>query len=591
VCWPQYSRPQAVRNAAYCDTDVIGYLGTSRCISSSGEDCSGAKREGEPLRFPQSTCNTRRILCVFPAYAPSFGTFSHSYHLFGRVRAFMPPQGLLVIAAYMPPEWPVRFVDENIRPTSEADFAWADAVFVSGMHIQAPQIRDIARRAKAAGKVVALGGPSVSGAPEMYPEFDYLHIGELGDGTDRLIACLDESCAPPAAQLRFETEERLALSDFPVPAYHLIRLDRYLLGSLQFSSGCPYRCEFCDIPALYGRQPRLKTPQQLTAELDAMLAQGSYPTFVYFVDDNFIGNRKATREMLPHLIAWQKNNGHPLRFGCEATLNLAKQSEILELMRAAEFHTVFVGIETPEVDALKHMRKEQNATLPMLEAINTLNSYGLEVTSGIILGLDTDTAETEVRLKTFIDASNVPILTINLLQALPKTPLWDRLKRAGRVLADDTGLESNVRFLRPYDEVLAMWRRSVAHAYTPERLFQRFVHQVETTYANRLVGPVRGKLTWNNLSVALVLAFNVAWRIGIFADYRHAFWKAVLPALRRGQIDAALSMGVVGHHMIKFSREAIRGEQNASFYSAQARRSMSMTAPPDAAFRKLRKQA
>ena len=536
------------------------------------------------MRFPLATRSTRRILCVFPAYAPSFGTFSHSYHLFGRVRAFMPPQGLLLIAAYMPADWPVRFVDENIQPASADDFAWADAVFVSGMHIQAPQIHDIARRAKAAGKVIALGGPSVSSTPEAYPEFDYLHIGEIGDATDRLIARLDEDCAAPPEQVRFETAERLALSDFPVPAYHLIRLDRYLLGSLQFSSGCPYRCEFCDIPALYGRQPRLKTPQQLTAELDAMLAQGRHPSVIYFVDDNFIGNRKATREMLPHLIEWQKRRGHPLRFACEATLNIAKQREILALMRAAEFHTVFVGIESAEADALMHMRKEHNAALPMLDAIRTLNSYGLEVTSGIILGLDTDTAETEARLKAFIDASQIPILTINLLQALPRTPLWDRLKRAGRIVADDTDLESNVRFLRPYDEVVAMWRRCIAHAYAPERLFQRFTHQIGATYANRLVGPVRGKLTVNNLRLALVLAFNVALRIGVFSDYRRWFWKAVLPALRRGQIDAALSMGVVGHHLIRFSREALRGEQNASFYSAQSRRSTAA----EAAARRLR---
>ena len=536
------------------------------------------------MRFPLATRSTRRILCVFPAYAPSFGTFSHSYHLFGRVRAFMPPQGLLLIAAYMPAHWPVRFVDENIRPASADDLAWADAVFVSGMHIQAPQIHDIARRAKPAGKAIALGGPSVSSTPEAYPEFDYLHIGEIGDATDRLIARLDEDCAAPPEQVRFETAERLALSDFPVPAYHLIRLDRYLLGSLQFSSGCPYRCEFCDIPALYGRQPRLKTPQQLTAELDAMLAQGRHPSVIYFVDDNFIGNRKATREMLPHLIEWQKRRGHPLRFACEATLNIAKQTEILALMRAAEFHTVFVGIESAEADALMHMRKEHNAALPMLDAIRTLNSYGLEVTSGIILGLDTDTAETEARLKAFIDASQIPILTINLLQALPRTPLWDRLKRAGRVVADDTGLESNVRFLRPYDEVVAMWRRCIAHAYAPERLFERFTHQIGATYANRLVGPVRGKLTVNNLRLALVLAFNVALRIGVFSDYRRWFWKAVLPALRRGQIDAALSMGVVGHHLIRFSREALRGEQNASFYSAQSRRS----AAAEAAARRLR---
>ena len=193
-----------------------------------------------------------------------------------------------------------------------------------------------------------------------------------------------------------------------------------------------------------------------------------------------------------------------------------------------------------------------------MRRIDTLNNYGLEVTSGIILGLDTDSADTEERLKTFIDASNVPILTINLLQALPKTPLWDRLKRDGRVVADDTGLESNVVFLRPYDEVVAMWRRCIEYAYAPERLFKRFAHQVEATYANRLVdGPVRGKLTWNNLSLDAGAGVQYhPLHIGIAADYRRWFWKAALPALRRGQIDGAFSMGIVGHHMITFSREA-----------------------------------
>jgi radical SAM superfamily enzyme YgiQ (UPF0313 family) len=271
--------------------------------------------------------------------------------------------------------------------------------------------------------------------------------------------------------------------------------------------------------------------------------------------------------MLPHLIAWQKSRGYPLQFACEATLNLAKQADILGLMREAQFLTVFVGIETPEIDALKAMRKDQNAALPMLQAIDTLNRYGLEVTSGIILGLDTDTADTETRLKAFIDRSQVPILTINLLQALPRTPLWDRLRSEGRLIADDEGLESNVRFLRPYDEVLAAWRRCIAYAYDPERLFRRFAHQVETTYANRLLPPARGKLTINNLRSALVLAFNVAFRVGMLADYRRPFWRAARQALRRGQIDAALGMGFIAHHLIQFTREALRGDQNASFYS------------------------
>jgi len=537
------------------------------------------------MRCSLDITSTRRVLCVFPAYTPSFGTFSHAYRLMGRVRAFMPPQGLLLIAAYLPASWPVRFIDENIAPARPADFAWADVVMVSGMHIQAPQIHDIATRAQAAGTIAVLGGASVSGAPELYPEFDYLHIGEIGDGTDRLIACLDRSVAAPPAKQRFETNERLPLCDFPLPAYNLVRLYRYLIGSLQFSSGCPYRCEFCDIPALYGRQPRLKTPEQVTAELDAMLAQPGHPSVVYFVDDNFIGNRKAAREMLPHLIAWQRKHGYPLEFACEATLNLAKQHEILALMREAKFVTVFVGIETPDTDALKAMRKEHNAALPMMEAIRTLNSYGLEVTAGIILGLDTDSAGSEDSLKAFIDLSGIPILTINLLQALPRTPLWDRLKRDGRLIADDAGLESNVRFLRPYDEVVATWRRCIAYAYDPERLYARFTHQIDATYVNRMDSPVRAKFTINNLRVALVLACNVAVRVGLLADYRRPFWRAVRHALSRGQIDAVFGMGFVSYHLIEFSRDALRGEQNASFYSARQRESAPVesreTPPPE----------
>jgi len=193
------------------------------------------------------------VLCVFPGYTPSFGTFQHAYRLMYGVKAFMPPQGLLLIAAYMPESWPVRFIDENIAPASKADLAWADVVLVTGMHIQAEQIRDIQRRAHAAGKVTVLGGPSVSAAPEMYPEVDYLHVGEMGDATDAIIEALDESCARPPRQIVKCTKERLPLTAFPIPAYDKVPFGRYLLGTVQFSSGCPYLCEFCDIPGLYGR--------------------------------------------------------------------------------------------------------------------------------------------------------------------------------------------------------------------------------------------------------------------------------------------------------------------------------------------------
>jgi hopanoid C-2 methylase len=535
------------------------------------------------MRCPVAVKNQRRVLCVFPRYTPAFGTFQHAYKLMYGVKAFMPPQGLLLIAAYMPEEWPVRFIDENIKAATAADFAWADVVMVTGMHIQVEQINDIRRRAKEAGKITVLGGPSVSASPEMYPEYDYLHVGEMGDSTDAIITLLDESLDPPAAQMVFNTKQRLPLTDFPIPAYDAIPFGRYLLGTVQFSSGCPYTCEFCDIPGLYGRQPRMKTPQQIVAELDYIFSQPNPPTTLYFVDDNFIGNRKAAKEMLPHLIEWQKRNHYPTMFACEATLNIAKQTEILELMKEANFVGMFVGIETPEADALNAMRKGHNNAVPMLESIKTLNDYGIEITSGIIIGLDTDTADTEQRLKDFIELSNIPMLTINLLQALPKTPLWDRLKRDDR-LSHDEARESNVVFLRPHDEVVAMWRRSIAYANDPARLFERFRHQVEATYLNRKVTPAKGKLTWPNLRGGAVLAWRVLLYICLLSDFRKPFWRMAKHALSRGQIDGMFGAAFMGYHLIQFTREALRGDQNASYYSAKKRtQPMAVDRPPASA--------
>jgi radical SAM superfamily enzyme YgiQ (UPF0313 family) len=242
---------------------------------------------------------------------------------------------------------------------------------------------------------------------------------------------------------------------------------------------------------------------------------------------------------------------------------------------------MFVGIETPEADALDAIKKGHNNAVPMLESIRVLNSYGLEITSGIILGLDSETADTEQRLRDFIDLSNIPMLTINLLQALPKTPLWDRLKRDGRLLDDDSR-ESNVVFLRPHDEVVGMWRRSIAYANDPERLFARFRHQVEATYVNRKVTPAKGKLTGANLRGGAVMAWRTLLHICILSDFRKPFWRMAKHALKHGQIDGLLGAAFMGYHLIQFTREALRGDQNASYYSAKKRAEPMAAAQPPA---------
>jgi radical SAM superfamily enzyme YgiQ (UPF0313 family) len=517
--------------------------------------------------------NHRRILCVFPSYSRSFGTIHHAYPLMGRqVKAFMPPQGILLVAAYLPKAWEVRLIDENVVPASDADYEWADVVITSGMHIQRDQINAINARAHQFGKLTAVGGPSVSGCPEYYPDFDIVHLGEMGDATDRMVEYFDlHSSHRPAQQIRMETMERLPLSEFPAPAYDLVNVRNYFLGSIQFSSGCPFRCEFCDIPELYGRNPRLKEPEQILHELDAMLASGN-PGAVYFVDDNFIGNRRAITELLPHLIDWQKRNGYPIQFACEATLNIAQSPKLLEMMREAYFCTVFCGIETPETDALHAISKDQNLSMPILEAIKILNSYGMEVVSGIIIVFDTDTPQTGERILEFIRASNIPTLTINLLHALPRTPLWRRLEAEGRLNHDETR-ESNVEFLMPYDEVVEMWRRTITAAFEPEFLYERFAYQMKHTFPNRIkVNNAHGRVTKANILKGLKALRNIIFQVGVLSNYRSIFWKHAWPALKKGKIESVIHVGLVSHHLIKFAREAGQGDEAASFYAQRLKR-------------------
>jgi hypothetical protein len=305
--------------------------------------------------------------------------FHHAFPFFGgRVTAFMPPQGLLVVAAYLPAAWQVRFVDENAAPATEDDLLWADVVLTSGMQAQRGQIEDLAARAHARGIPVVLGGPSVSAAPEQYPDVDYLHVGELGDGTDRLIACLDRDVSRPLRQVRFMTAERLPLTDFPTPAYHLIGLRRYFIASVQYSSGCLCR----------------KAPEQVLFELDVIVASGALS--VYFVDDNFSANQAAAIALLEALVAWQRRHRYPLRFACGATLNLATSDRMLSLMHEARFNTVFCGVETREPQAV--------------DAVARLNAHGLEVVSGITLGPGSDAPATADNALAFIEASRTPVV-------------------------------------------------------------------------------------------------------------------------------------------------------------------------------------
>jgi radical SAM superfamily enzyme YgiQ (UPF0313 family) len=510
--------------------------------------------------------NRRRILLVFPKYAKSFGTFDHAFPLLG-VRAFMPPQGILMIAALLPKEWELRFIDENLRQMTAADLEWADVVFLSGMHVQRVRINELNARAHKSGKITALGGPSVSSAQEFYPEVDLLHCGEAGDATLKIFQRLDESVERPKAQEIYRTTDRMPLTEFPSPRYDLLPRYQYLMGSIQFSSGCPFTCEFCDIPGLYGRNPRMKEPRQVLDEMDQILALGV--DSVYFVDDNFIANPRAAQDLLPHLAQWQERNGYPLRIACEASLNISQHPQILALMQNAGFVTVFCGTETPEPAALRAMKKTQNLRRPILETIQTLNRYGLEVASGIILGLDTDTPETPQAILDFASDSKIPLMTVNLLYALPHTPLYDRLKREGRLL-NDPNADSNIAFRDPHQTVVDRWKRVVAGLYEPGKLYSRYMAQTRETYINRTPRfKTMRRVKARDIRRGAQIFSRIIWHVGVRADYRKEFWKMFFTQISKGEVEIIFHIAIVSHHLITYARQAVAGKMQPSHYSLQ----------------------
>jgi radical SAM superfamily enzyme YgiQ (UPF0313 family) len=513
--------------------------------------------------------HTRRILCVFPKYAMSFGTFNYAFQLTKSVKAFMPPQGILLIAALMPKQWQIRFIDENNQSATKDDMRWADAVFTSGMHIQRESICDVISRAHSAGRAAILGGPSASSAPEWYPEADIIHAGEVGDATLKLFELIDKDPSPLPRQLMLRTSQRLPMTEFPAPAYHLIDISKYFLCSVQFSSGCPNGCEFCDVPILYGRRPRHKTPAQVIQELD-ILAAGGAPS-VHFLDDNFFGEPKATRELLHELVAWQDKLDCQVRLSCEATLNLSQHPDVLELMRQSYFTNIFCGVESPESGALRALKKSFNLQRPILDAIDTFNRYGMEVAVGLIMGLDTDTDQTPQVLADFIRASQTPVHTLNILYALPKTPIYNRLARAGRIVSDE-GRDSNVKFLRPYDEVIADWLDLVSKVYEPQALYRRYEAQTVKTYPNRRRPefPLR-QITSRNLSRAFSIFARLIWHVGIRSDYRNIFWKMFRTQLRQGFIENIFQIALVAHHLIEYTRDTVAGRIHACHFAPRIR--------------------
>src|SRR5215468_966632 len=323
-----------------------------------------------------------KTLLVYPEFPDTYWSFRHALSFEGKRSAY-PPLGLLTVSAMLPDAWERRLVDMNIQPLKPSDIKWADVVFASAMIVQKDSLRRVVELCKAEGKRVVIGGPYATSGAKYLSQADHIFLGEAETTLPVFIRDLERG----APKHIYQAAERPSLSATPIPDFHLADLRRYSAMPVQYSRGCPFQCEFCDIIEIYGRVPRTKSNEQMLAELDALLRTG-WRGSVFIVDDNFIGNKRNVKRLLPELAEWHERNGRPFAFLTEASVNLADDEELLEGMRRAGFRSVFLGIETPVEESLKEARKTQNTRKNLLDSVKKIQSYGMEVIGGFIVGFD-----------------------------------------------------------------------------------------------------------------------------------------------------------------------------------------------------------
>lgn len=418
-----------------------------------------------------ATARPYRVLLVYPRFASdSFWVYTAACEIVG-ARHPTAPLGLITVAALLPSKWDLRLVDRNIEDLSDADLQWADLVMTGGMLMQQVDALTIIERAHRFGKPVAVGGPDVTSHPHRYELAEFLVLGEAEGIIDGFVAAWEAG----ARKGTFEAPKfQVDLTKTTIPRFDLLKLDRYLYVGVQFSRGCPFTCEFCDIIELYGRVPRTKTIGQMLAELDAIYESG-YRGHVDFVDDNLIGNKKAVKAFLPQLKSWLEQHHYPFEFSTEASLNLADDFELLALMRDANFFGIFIGIESPDAETLRQTKKKQNTRRSIPDSIHRIYSYGMFVTAGFIVGFDSENGSVAEPMIGLIEETSIPVAMIGLLYALSTTQLGRRLKTEGRLhenhdrqwqsKGDHCTAGLNFDTLRPRLEILADYRKILERIY------------------------------------------------------------------------------------------------------------------------------
>ncbi len=489
-----------------------------------------------------------KILMVYPSYPETFWSFTHALKFISKKAAF-PPLGLLTVASMLPEDWEKRLIDMNVRNLTDADIRWADYVFISAMVVQKASVKDVIARCRQLGTKTVCGGPLFTTG---YDEFEGVDHFVLGEAESTLQPFLDDLARGKAKHL-YESDERPEIEHTPVPMWSLINLKNYSSLSIQYSRGCPFDCEFCDIVILNGHTPRTKGKEQMIRELDAVKKTG-WVGGVFIVDDNFIGNKKKLKaETLPALVDWSKKNRYPFDFFTEVSINLSDDEELMHLMGQANFDRVFIGIETPNEESLKECNKIPNKGRDLTSAVKILQNHGFEVQGGFIVGFDSDPLTIFKNQINFIQNSGIVTAMVGLLNAPRGTKLYHRLKKENRLLKDMSGdnTDFSMNFIPKMNkEILVKGYHTIVHTiYSPKQYYERVA-----TFLKEYNPPKLNKRPHFKLQHIEGL-FKSIWILGIREKGRRYYWRLFLSTLFRKPraFPLSISLSVFGFHFRKIA--------------------------------------
>ncbi|HSV97831.1 MAG TPA: B12-binding domain-containing radical SAM protein [Spirochaetota bacterium] len=502
----------------------------------------------------------QRVLLVYPEIPTTYWSFKYALSFVGK-KSVLPPLGLITIAAMLPDSWECRLVDMNAETLDDGAIEWADMVFVSAMLVQRASFEEVVARCNRLGRTVVAGGPFPTAMHGDIEGVDHFVLNEA-EITLPLFLGDFENGGPRGV---YSDETRPDITSTPVPRFDLLNIDYYSTISLQYSRGCPFNCEFCDIVEMFGRTPRTKTPEQFLGEMEALHAT-DFRGPLFIVDDNFIGNKRNVKQLLRAIIPWQKERGYPFSLSTEASINLAEDDELLDLMVDAGFMMAFVGVETPVEESLALTGKSQNLKTNMLESVRKIQERGIEVTGGFIIGFDSDPEDIFERQIRFIRDSAIPTAMVGLLMALPNTRLYRRLEAEGRLLGLSTGnnthdAEMNFIPKLPRRALEDGYRRVIGEIYSPRTYFDRCLELLRRYPAKKKVNVKKTSYRGKNRLLSILEAralFASLFRQG-FSWYGFEYVRFLVKSIfiNPSRFPQTVGMAIEGHHFLTITAEIL----------------------------------